>query len=45
MNLLKSNDLLEIISFRPNDLYFDALSSEDKFSGDLDDLDILIDSY
>lgn len=45
MNLLKRNGLLGIISFQTNDLYFAALSNEDKLAGTLDDLDILIDSY
>ena len=45
MNLLNKNDLLNIITLKPDDLYFKALSDKGKDKINIDDYDILIDSY
>ena len=43
--LLEKNDLLNIISFKPNDLYFITLSDKSKNQVHIDNYDILVDSY
>ena len=45
MNLLNKNDLLNIITLKPDDLYFEALSDKGKDKINIDDYDILVDSY
>lgn len=45
MCLLEKNDLLNIISFKPNDLYFITLSDKSKNQVHIDNYDILVDSY
>lgn len=45
MCLLEKNDLLNIISLKPNDLYFIALSGKSKNQVHIDNYDILVDSY
>ena len=45
MCLLEKNDLLNIISFKPNDLYFITLSDKSKNQVHIDNYDILVDCY
>ena len=45
MYLLQQNNLLDIITLKPDDLYFAALRDKEKLSVNEDDCDILIESY
>lgn len=45
MNLLSDNNILSIISMKPDDPYFKALSDNKTIMKNIDDIDILVDSY
>lgn len=45
MHLLEDNNLLGLIAMKPGDPYFEALCSKGKNTNDIDEVDILVDSY
>ena len=45
MQLLRKNNLLKIITLKPDDLYFAALKHKEKTLIDIDNYDMIVDSY